>query len=441
MRRVRFVFVTLGIIIAATLAALLMFEAYTRFDVRSKLNAAEPKIIMRNLEPGRTTWPDPFDREFEYHPVGYYKLNQAVETLIVQGKNQHLGAVRINNLGFLSDKTYEFERDAANPEFRIVVLGDSFTGTTTGTYQWVDTIEDLLNGNGALREAVGDKTFRTYNLGLPGGSVAHMTWALETIGTKFAPDLVVLNYIEADFYRTFEGPHLTSDEETIDQAIQQFEKLKTLHDNVLVTHHPVRDDLDKTVKDHKISQAALAGVPGLDITFMQERLPIPVDGAQRDALFNLPLDSHMSDLGGEVYARGIASLIADKVFDLDIDFSDVASKYHPDRTGNAPKPLSKIGEFVEDPALMESLLDLMADAQTGKANAALTSGYLFSHARLTGRFDGFSPPLHLPVKSYFQAIEIPGASFPTAYVYVLCASEPHRISNPECLSLNHVWVP
>ena len=83
-----------------------------------------------------------FGRKPVMIPNGLFKMNTTLDFAAVApdgNVNMHF-SVRTNNFGLLSDKDYVVKRQPEKPEFRIVVLGDSFTGTTTATYQWVDTL-------------------------------------------------------------------------------------------------------------------------------------------------------------------------------------------------------------------------------------------------------------------------------------------------------------
>ena len=71
----------------------------------------------------------------------------------------------------------------------------------------------------------------------------------------------------------------------------------------------------------------------------------------------------------------------------------------------------------------------------------MSATYPFGYSKLTGAFDGIYPPLHRHLEGYFEPIELPGVPVPTpAFLYILCASQPHSLDNAECVNLGHVWV-
>jgi hypothetical protein len=215
------VLVYAAIVLVSIGVAFLSFEIYWRIQVRNNILTmvkSANALWIQTHTLTRSPVDDFFDRHTEEHPKGLFKVNTTFDIAVVHPTNGTLNfSVRTNNVGLLSDKPYRFERDPKHPEYRIVVLGDSMTGPTTATYQWVDTVEDLLNSNRALRQKVGGKEFRVYNLGWVAAGFQTFWKAYEKSGQYFSPDMVVVNYIEADFPRT-DGPHLKSEQEMIAHA-------------------------------------------------------------------------------------------------------------------------------------------------------------------------------------------------------------------------------
>jgi hypothetical protein len=105
-----------------------------------------------------------------------------------------------NNLGFLSSRPYTVAKPAN--EFRIVVHGDSMTGTVTSGFEWVDRTEDILGRDPEFRSLIGGKSVRVYNLGYPGSSFARMERDYEHETTVLSPDLVIVNFTESTFQLT-----------------------------------------------------------------------------------------------------------------------------------------------------------------------------------------------------------------------------------------------
>lgn len=191
-----FIIVSLTVIPAA-----LGIEIHVRAKYWNQYQQLATAAIFKNQDLG---WSDVDEllgrRQPERESPGLFKVDQEFHTWWVPVLTSEIALhkqVRTNNLGFLSDETYEFAKQA--DEFRIVFLGDSMTGSTTMNAQWVDLVEDLLNEDPEMR-ALG-RTFKTYNLGWPGAGFPHFLKAYEQHGVRFAPDLVVLNFIESDFPR------------------------------------------------------------------------------------------------------------------------------------------------------------------------------------------------------------------------------------------------
>ena len=238
--------------------------------------------------------------------------------------------VATNSHGLLSYHEYTVKRDPENPEYRIVVLGDSFTGPTTSTYQWVDTIEELLNSSQAMRDAVGGRTFKVYNFGWIAAGFQTFWKEYDKAARQFDPDLVIVNYIELDFPRTDEM-HFSTNEEMVRHARGYMEKIFNENDNVLVTLMPTYGDVvpnepDDT-SDYKRTKMLMAEYPRFRPVLMKELMPTHLGKEEIISWFNYPHDLHYSDRGGEIYARKISSLIAERITGKRLDFSDVQTKY------------------------------------------------------------------------------------------------------------------
>lgn len=106
--------------------------------------------------------------------------------------------VRLNNMGFFSTNDYAIERKLAN-EFRIVVLGGEQSASSASSRSWPDFLEEKLSYLDP------DKRFKVYNFGWPDAGPEHFIkyWLEEA--KNFKPDLVIVNYVESDFYRPLKG--------------------------------------------------------------------------------------------------------------------------------------------------------------------------------------------------------------------------------------------
>lgn len=111
----------------------------------------------------------------------------------------HQSRVRTNNLGYVSGIPYRVERRAG--EYRIAVLGDSLAASVTNNVPWPDVLHRRLNADSALKQRLGIETFTVMNFGLPGAGFPDMAAIHAEFAHRFAPDLVVVNFIAGDFPR------------------------------------------------------------------------------------------------------------------------------------------------------------------------------------------------------------------------------------------------
>jgi hypothetical protein len=109
--------------------------------------------------------------------------------------------VRLNNLGFISDHDYQYARGPN--EFRIVVIGGEQTASTVVNRSWPDLLEDELNRRDASIR------YKVFNIAWPDDGPAQYLNAWRKEGVKLSPDLVIVNYVESDFFRTIRGAPLT----------------------------------------------------------------------------------------------------------------------------------------------------------------------------------------------------------------------------------------
>ena len=109
--------------------------------------------------------------------------------------------VRLNNMGFFSKYDYSYERGPN--EFRIVVIGGEQTASSVANFSWPDVLQHELN----LRDS--SKRYKVFNIAWPDAGPEHYVQYWKEHGTKFDPDLVIVNFVENDFFRTISGTPLT----------------------------------------------------------------------------------------------------------------------------------------------------------------------------------------------------------------------------------------
>ncbi len=177
--------------IAIALRAAAGLERRFRAQVRRE-NEADVRLWRMILYSDSLSIGDPWnpDHRLPHRPMAFRMYGYQAEPLI----SADLGS---NNLGFLSTRDYAYERTPN--EFRIVVIGGEQTASSVVNRSWPDFLEDELTRR--------DPTinYRVINIGWPDAGPEHYIRAWEREGVKFSPDLVIVNYVETDFYRPLVG--------------------------------------------------------------------------------------------------------------------------------------------------------------------------------------------------------------------------------------------
>lgn len=142
-----------------------------------------------------------------------YQLDPSTGYGYVPGAHVHLtlydrnnrplrtNSVLVNNSGHLALQPDSIEKSPH--EFRIAVIGDSFTATTPSDVTWPTLLEDDLNREASLRKILGEIRFKVINFGLDGTGIVQWPAVYRDKVMAFHPDLVVVNFIESDIYRKF----------------------------------------------------------------------------------------------------------------------------------------------------------------------------------------------------------------------------------------------
>ena len=165
--------VTVPVVCGATLAAMVIVEAWVRVSWderrgRPGFYISDP-VLGQRLAPGYDGW-------FAGVPV------------------------RINQLGFRDDRDYTIEK--APGTFRILVLGDSVTFGHGTLFQ--TTYPYLLETR--LRAWRPDVDWQVWNLGVPGYNTEIELRQLSSVGPRFAPDLVIVGFYPNDFIDNQRAP-------------------------------------------------------------------------------------------------------------------------------------------------------------------------------------------------------------------------------------------
>lgn len=106
-----------------------------------------------------------------------------------------------NNFGHLELEDDAMEKPAS--EFRIAVLGDSFSATIPSNVTWPTELESALNHDETLKKISGKVTFKVMNFGLDGTGLVQWPSVYTYKAKVFNPDLVIVNFMWNDIYRPF----------------------------------------------------------------------------------------------------------------------------------------------------------------------------------------------------------------------------------------------
>jgi hypothetical protein len=134
---------------------------------------------------------------FRYLP----KVSFTAHWLTNQNKEFSRSSIQINNLGFVSPNSDSVDKPKG--EFRIVVIGDSFSACFHNNLPWPVTLERILNADKALKKSVENRQFKVMNLGKDGIGIEQFEAILEHEAGLFSPDLILVSFITADIFRRF----------------------------------------------------------------------------------------------------------------------------------------------------------------------------------------------------------------------------------------------
>jgi hypothetical protein len=106
---------------------------------------------------------------------------------------------RTNSHGHVS--RFEYPRQKPPGEYRIAVIGDSFTANITNNVRWTEVVEDELNASSQWRAAVGGRFTRVINFGVDGMGRIQFAAMVRHHAAQFEPDLVIVNFVADDILR------------------------------------------------------------------------------------------------------------------------------------------------------------------------------------------------------------------------------------------------
>jgi hypothetical protein len=117
---------------------------------------------------------------------------------------------RTNNHGLIARQDFSLHKPAG--EYRLGVIGDSFTANVTSTLRWTDVAEDALNASPRWQAAIGGRRTRVINFGLDGIGTVQFGAVLEHVALPFGLDQLIINMIRNDLIRR---PHIRRGEAAV----------------------------------------------------------------------------------------------------------------------------------------------------------------------------------------------------------------------------------
>lgn len=109
------------------------------------------------------------------------------------------GTIETNAQGYRS--IVDYPPPSGQRELRIAVLGDSMTASHLSDASWTDVALELLNNDRELLSRLNIDRIYIYNFGVMGAGFDTFAQVYFDHARRFDPDLVLVNFIEADFFR------------------------------------------------------------------------------------------------------------------------------------------------------------------------------------------------------------------------------------------------
>lgn len=269
---------------------------------------------------------------------------------------------RTNSHGHIALSEYAIEKPTN--EYRIGVVGDSFTANVLNTVRWSDILEKSLNASQKWKNSVHGKNTRVINFGLDGIGVMQFLPVAEKEVSKYNIDQLIVNMITIDVPRRFYFRGIIKDKGEIKSAISEdlsrvnwraiypellarlFGKRLGLtrhytrelvvkkigrhfdDDNLSITYsansinkivvdypkakfllHPMYEELvGKSLEPYTSLFSKFKKNINADIIDMRKYLP-KIRNEEYVKWFHLPYDAHNSDLGLKVYGEAVANYL------------------------------------------------------------------------------------------------------------------------------------
>jgi hypothetical protein len=304
---------------------------------------------------------------FDPH-IGYRYRPGVVIDLPPPHPGQSPQRFRTNVHGHVCDENYPVVKPS--DEFRVAVIGDSFTAGVTNSVRWPAILEQQLNSDPDwVRRVAGRKT-RVINHALDGIGVCQFQAVYEHDAQRFEPDMAIASFVIAaagrrqyfrgrlpdgvrgpEAAREFTRAHLLAplpwlgptpeflartplgtrlglrsrlnpalsvqyadDDEAVAATLASLRAIRRTHPQLVVLYHPLAQDLEgpnppwAAMRSNLFDQGA-----DLHIVDMGARLSNQARGPELvRQWYQLPHDPHMNDEGLRVYAAAAARVLVER---------------------------------------------------------------------------------------------------------------------------------
>jgi hypothetical protein len=106
---------------------------------------------------------------------------------------------RTNSHGHVSRFEYPQRKPAG--EYRIAVVGDSFTANITNNVRWTELLEAHLNASAEWKASVDGRFTRVINFAVDGMGLINFSAMIRHHVPAFEPDLIIVNFVTDDILR------------------------------------------------------------------------------------------------------------------------------------------------------------------------------------------------------------------------------------------------
>ena len=140
-----------------------------------------------------------FDQAIGYRRSPY--LDAEIKTFDGTGSLVRSSNIKTNNFGRFSPTDDQLLKPET--EYRIAILGDSFTGGHLNAIPWPTALEGALNKNDGLKKSLGVASFKVLNFGMEATGFVQWESVYKYDVARFHPDLVLIDFITDDITRKF----------------------------------------------------------------------------------------------------------------------------------------------------------------------------------------------------------------------------------------------